>query len=495
MNIYPVAYILSILLFGNVCFQFIPIFVAGIYKEFSLMPSLFLSLGVSLVIPILLLLPGLRAIYPKRNLEFSHKESFLIVSGAWFFMALAGAFPFYFTGVIPSFTDAFFESISGYTTTGASILTNIEALPKSLLLWRSFTHWIGGMGIMVFTLALLPALGIGGLQMFKAEVPGPIPDKLAPQVKQTAKILWKVYLVITIIQVVLLLIAGLDLFDALNHAFATLATGGFSTKNNSIAHFSPMVQWIIFLFMVIAGTNFSLHYRFYKGDLRAYFRDAEFRFYFIGLIAFSSTIILYVLIYHYFTGNSTPGFDSFGEIARHTFFQVASLVTTTGFASADYEKWPDHVQVILFIVMFFGGCAGSTGGGIKQMRIFVLIKIAIDEIKQLIHPRGIFNAKIGSNILRIEVQKSIFAFVIIYILIFIIAVAVISLWDIDLVTSLTASLASIGNIGPGLGLVGPTDNYAWLPSPVKWILSFLMLLGRLEIFPVVVLLAPSTWKK
>ncbi len=495
MNLYSVAYILSLLLFGNVLFQLLPIMVALIFGEVSLLPQLFISMGISLVFPVLLMMAGIPSIVSGNKMKIGHRESFLIVAGAWFFLALTGAFPYFITGAIPAFTDAFFESISGYTTTGASILTNIEQMPKALLFWRSFTHWIGGMGIIVFTLALLPALGIGGVEMFKAEVPGPIPDKLAPQIKQTAKILWKLYLVFTIAQILLLKMAGMDWFEAVNHSFATLATGGYSTKNVSIAAYGPLIQWMITFFMIVAGVNFSLHYRFFKGDWKAYWQDAEFRFYIKIMGSGALLITIYIFFYQFFTYSSVAEGNSIGSLLRHSLFQVSSLVTTTGFATADYEKWPYFAQVILFILMFFGGSAGSTGGGIKQIRILVLIKVSLDEIRRLIHPRALFNANINDRPLSMDVQKSIVSFIIIYIFILATSTAIISLWDIDLMTSMTAALATLGNIGPGLGLVGPTDNYAWFPAPVKWLLSFLMIMGRLEIFPILIILSPGIWER
>lgn len=490
MSFSPISYVLSLLLGVNVAFQAVPVFIAFIYKEYELIPSLFLSMAVSLVLALLLMLSGLRIILGEKEPKITHKESFFIVVAAWVTLALMGALPYYFSEAIPLFTDAFFESISGYTTTGASILTNIEALPKSLLFWRSFTHWLGGMGIVVFTLALLPALGVGGMEMYRAEVPGPVPDKIVPRIKQTALILWKVYLALTIILVFLLWDSGMGLFDAVNHAFATLATGGFSTKNDSLAGFSPLVQWITAIFMIIAGTNFALHFRFFQRDWRSYWRDTEFKFYLVTVLLGTLLMTLFL----YFMQGSGGG-DGFFTYMRHALFQASAIITSTGFASYDYESWPYFAQVVLFTFMFFGGSSGSTGGGIKQMRVLILLKIALDEIRRLVHPRGIYTPTIGNQSVSLEVQKMIFGFTFLYILFLGLGTLLISLWGIDLLTSLTAALASLGNIGPGFGDIGPTDNYAWFPAPVKWLLSFLMLLGRLEIFPLLVLLAPGTWRR
>jgi trk system potassium uptake protein TrkH len=458
----------------------LPIIVSWIYGEDDLIP-LAMSAGITAAVGLLLILTC------RVKYELRLREGFALVALTWIFFAFLGALPFYLSGYIPSYTDAFFETMSGFTTTGASILPNIEVLPHGLLFWRSFTHWLGGMGIILLSLAILPLLGVGGMQLYKAEVPGPEHDKLRPRIKDTAKILWEVYLLITAIEIVLLYIAGMDLFDSMCHTFGTMATGGFSTKNTSIGYYNnAWIDYIIIVFMIIAGINFSLHYRALRGKLTIYGRDPETKFFLFLIIAGALVII----------GNLYFSFNySLLEGIQKGLFQTVSIITTTGYGTADYEQWGSSSQIILFIFMFLGGCAGSTGGAMKIMRSLVLLKFAINEIKRLIHPNAVLTIRIGQRTIPREIVGNIAGFFLIYTGIFILGVICMSMLGLDVLSSLGAVAASIGNIGPGLGSVGPTDNYAHIPQLGKWILSILMLVGRLEIYPVIIFLTPTFWKE
>lgn len=418
------------------------------------------------------------------NRQLSKKDGFLLVSLSWITVAFLGSLPYMFVTHM-TLSNAFFESMSGFTTTGASILTNIEAMPKSILFWRSLTHWLGGMGIIVLTVAVLPMLGIGGMQLIKAESPGPTMEKISYRIAETAKYLWLVYFILSFVEAVLLLLGGMDLFDALTHTFGTMATGGFSTKNASVAYFhSAYIDWVIIVFMFLAGANFSLHFKLLLGKF-SIFKDDEFKFY-TFIVVLSILLVTLNILSHY---------ASFTEALRYGAFQVVSIMTTTGYATTDYTKWPHFAQSLLFILMFIGGCSGSTGGSIKVIRIYTLLKQAINEIKYHIHPNGVFALTINKQLVRKNIVYSVSGFFFLYITIFFIVALAVSLFGINLITSLSAAAAALGNIGPGFGNVGPADNYANLPATVKWILSFAMLIGRLEIYTVFVLLTPTFWKK
>jgi trk system potassium uptake protein TrkH len=444
--------------------------------------ALFVSSGIGIILSI----PGLFFI-PKRHEDIRAKEGFAIVTLGWISFAVIGALPFMLSGTTTHFADAFFETMSGFTTTGATILTDIESVPHGILFWRSLTHWLGGMGIIVLTIAILPFLGVGGMQMFKAESPGPTVDKLSPRIASTAKILWGVYVFFTLFETGLLMLAGMSLFDALCHSFGTLATGGFSTKNASIgAYSSATVDYIIIVFMIIAGTNFSLHYKLFTGKFSDFFKNTEFRF-FVSIIGVATLIIfLEVMIFHYHDA---------GKSIQHSLFQVSSIMTTTGYGTADYEKWSVAAQVILFMLMFIGGSAGSTGGGIKVIRLLLLLKFAYNELIRLLHPNAIVAVKVGGQVIDQRVLINVAGFFIIYVMISAISVLIVTAFGIDFMTSMGAVAATINNIGPGLGQVGPTDNYAHLPAALKWFLSFLMMLGRLEVYTVIILLSPTFWKR
>ena len=424
----------------------------------------------------------------KAEKNIGKRDGYIIVSLVWVIFSVFGALPFVISGAIPSYTDAFFETISGFTTTGASILNDIEAMPKGLLFWRSLTQWLGGMGIIVLSIAILPMLGIGGMQLFVAEVPGPTPDKIHPRVKETAKRLWGIYIIFTFAEVILLKIGGMSWFDAVNHSFTTMATGGYSTKQASIADpsFSPFIHYVIIVFMFLAGTNFTLSYFALHLKFGKVFKNEEFRFYLGFIILF--TVAIAFALWHFEGYNPEKSF-------RDALFQVVSIITTTGYATVDYLEWMPFVVVMIFALMFFGGSAGSTGGSIKIVRVTLLLKNSYQELKRIIHPNAIIPVRINDKSVPPQIISNILAFVVFYMLISIISTIIISALGYDLETSLGAVAATLGNIGPGIGLVGPVENYAHIPTFGKWFLSFLMLIGRLELFTVIVLFSPSFWKK
>ncbi|MBW2676241.1 MAG: TrkH family potassium uptake protein [Deltaproteobacteria bacterium] len=415
------------------------------------------------------------------------REGMAIVSFSWIAVSAFGALPFFLGIESCTIADAFFESMSGFTTTGASILENIESTAKGILFWRSLIQWLGGMGIIVLSIAILPFLRVGGMQMYKAEVPSPVPDKLKPRIKETAAILWKVYILFSIIMVVLLLAGGMNLFESICHAFTTMPTGGFSTRNLSIAHYqSVYFDTVFIIFMTLAGINFTLHYQLLRGKTLAFWRDAECRFY-LGLLLLLIAVVsfnLYGTVY-----------DHIGASIRYSSFQVVSIITTTGFATADYLQWPAMSQLILLVCMFIGASAGSTGGGIKILRVILLFKYCYRELFSLIHPQSIAHIKIGGRRVPDDVIRSVIGFLALYVGLFVICSVLLAGLGVDFSTSFGAVAASIGNIGPGFGLVGPAGNYAGLPVMGKWLLAGCMLLGRLEIYTVIIFLVPEFWRK
>lgn len=425
--------------------------------------------------------------FRKCSKNVAKREGYLIVSSGWVFFSLFGALPFIVSGAIPSYTDAFFETMSGFTTTGASILNDIEALSHGLLFWRSMTQWLGGMGIIVLSLVILPILGIGGMQLFIAEVPGPTPDKLHPRIRETAKRLWAIYIILTLAEVVLLKFGGMSLFDSICHSFTTLATGGYSTKQTSIALETPYIQYVITLFMIIAGINFSLSYLAMHFKFKRVWKNEEFRSY-ISFIGGFTLIIALVLVFSQ-TGQSIE--KSF----RDALFQVVSIITTTGFATVDYLSWEYSAIILLVVLMFFGGSAGSTGGSIKIVRIVLMLKNGFLELKKLIHPNAIVPVRLDNESVKNEVIFNVLAFISVYVLITALGTIVVSFLGYDLETSIGAVAATLGNIGPGIGEVGPMFSYSHFNIFGKWFLSFLMLIGRLELFTVLVLLTPAFWKK
>jgi trk system potassium uptake protein len=414
------------------------------------------------------------------------RDGFIIVSSTWVVISLFGTLPFLLSGSIDNFTDAFFETMSGFTTTGATILTDIEAVSKGILYWRSVTQWIGGMGIIVLSLAIMPILGIGGMQLFVAEVPGPTKDKLHPRITQTAKLLWGIYVLLTVVQAALLFVGGMSIFESVCHAFTTMATGGFSTRNASIAAFSPYTQYVTTFFMFLAGTSFVLHYYALHFQFRKVWGSEEFRAYF-KIIAIATIFITLSLI----LTSDAPFYIAF----RDALFQTVSIVTTTGFITADYLVWQPFLWFLIFLLMFTGGCAGSTGGGIKIVRQLLLFKNSRLELRRLIHPKAFVPVRLNGKSIQENIIYNVLAFFIIYILIFVFSSLFMSLLGLDFETSIGSVAASLGNIGPGLGKVGPVENYSFIPAAGKWWLAFLMLLGRLELFTVLVLFTATFWKR
>lgn len=420
------------------------------------------------------------------NKELKKRDGYLIVTLGWLTMSFFGTLPYILSGAIPNFTDAFFETISGFTTTGASILNDIESMPKGILFWRSLTQWIGGMGIIVLTVAILPILGIGGMQLFGAEAPGITPDKLKPRIKDTAKRLWLIYLGLTLTETVMLMFGGMSFFDSINHSLTTMATGGFSTKQDSIAHFnSPYIQYVITFFMFLAGTSFTITYFGLKGKFNKLWSNEEFRTYLFVTVLFS-TIIAFAI--YFFTDYTVE--NSF----RQSLFQVVSIITTTGYVTSDYTAWAPFLTMFFFIMMFMGGSAGSTAGGVKIVRHIVLFKNSFLEMKRQLHPSAVIPVRLNKKAIHQDITFHVLAFMMIYFSIFATSCITLALTGMDFTTAVGAAATSLGNIGPGLGSVGPVENFSHLSDFAKWFLGFLMLLGRLELFTVLMLFTKFFWK-
>ena len=423
----------------------------------------------------------------EKNAEIKKRDGYLIVVGGWLCMTFFGTLPYLLSDSIPSFTDAFFETMSGFTTTGSTILDKIETLPKSILFWRSMTQWIGGMGIIVLTIAILPLLGIGGMELFVAEAPGPTKDKIHPRIKETAKRLWIIYFSLTALETVILMLLGLSFFDAINHSLTTTSTGGFSTKQESIAAFqNPFVEAVIVIFMFLAGTNFTMIYFGLKMKFRKIINNDEFKWY------LSAVLILIILLSSYKTLTSSSDFmHSFREIS----FQVVSIITTTGYATADYTLWGSFLTFIFFLFLFSGASAGSTSGGIKIVRIILLIKNGLLEFKRRLHPKAVIPVMLNKQVISSTITYNLLAFIFLYLFVFTLGSIFLSLLGVDMLTSISAVASAVGNVGPGIADVGPSFSFSQLPSSAKWILSLLMLMGRLELFTVCVLFTPYFWKR
>ncbi len=479
-NFKSIISILSILLIFNGVFMFFCLPFILYYGE-DWRPMV-LSACIILVSGIIIRLVTSRN---KNTSELKKRDGYLIVTLGWLVLSFSGTLPYLFSGAIPDFTNAFFETISGYTTTGASILTDIESLPKGILLWRSLTQWMGGMGIIVLAVAILPLLGIGGMQLFVAEAPGITPDKLKPRIQDTAKRLWLIYVLLTLGETVLLTAGGMSFFDAVNHSLTTMATGGFSTKNASIAHFSsPFIHYVIILFMFFAGTNFTLTYFSFKGRFNKVLKNEEFQIYLAFLLGVS---VLVSIIIYFFTETGAE------KSIRDGLFQVVSIVTTTGYATADYTAWTPFLTVAFFILMFVGGSAGSTAGGVKIVRHLVLFKNSFLEMKRQLHPSAVIPVRLNGKGISRDITFHVLAFMMLYLTLFASGSVALAWLGLDFETALGASATAIGNIGPGLGAVGPVNNFAFVPDSGKWVLTFLMLVGRLEIFTVLILLTPAFW--
>lgn len=421
-----------------------------------------------------------------KNNKINGKEGLAIVTFGWILASFFGALPYVFSGSISSLVDAFFETVSGFTTTGSTLLTDIEIVPKGVLFWRSFTIWIGGMGILVFGVAVLPSIGASGFQIFKAESPGPIKDRIVPKIKETAKILYTTYTIITVIQIVLLVLGGMSLYDSITHTFATVGTGGFSTKNLSVgAYNSSYIHNVISIFMILSGVNFSLYYALYKGKWRDVLKNSELKFY-LGLIVTSVIFIAINLL--------ATSYKDVGIALRDSLFQTSTIITTTGFSTVDFDQWPTFSKAILFLLMFVGGCAGSTAGGMKNIRIVALLKLVKRQIVKTFHPRAMIPVKIDGRAISSDTTAGITSFFVLYIGIFVVGTIIISLEGFDLISSASAVATALGNVGPGFGIVGPMLNFSVFSDFSTFLLSILMLLGRLELFTIIALFAPSKWK-
>jgi len=481
-NFRTIAYLSGIISLIIGIFLLSPIIVAIIYNENYLLNYLILSAIIPIVFGVSLLV-----VFKHHNIYLSIKDSYLIVTIGWLTCVLSGTLPFYLTGTIPSFTDAFFETMSGFTTTGASILNDIESLPYAILFWRSIIQWLGGMGIIVLSIIILPSIG-GGISLFDAEAPGYNVEKFHPRLKENAKRLWLIYLIFTVLETVLLIIAGMRPFDALCHSFTTMATGGFSTKNASIAYYSsPHIHYIIIIFMIIAGTNFSLHYFGLKFNFRQIIKNEEFKYYLCFIIFFTFLIFTNQVF--------SSGINNYEKAFRDSLFHVVSIITTTGFTSVDYLSWQQFSVIVLFLLMFIGGCTGSTSGSIKVIRIALLLKNSSLELKRLIHPNAIINTRFNNIPVSTSLITNVLAFIAIYLFLFIFSSIFISIFGYDMESSFGAAATCLGNIGPGLGKFGPTFNFSHLHPIGKWFLSSLMLIGRLELFTVLILFSREFWKK
>ena len=480
MNYKAVLSILGNVVKYMVALLFVPLLIALYYGEGDAKSFL---LTILIGAPIGFILSNIKA----EKKAIYAKEGFLIVGFAWIIISAIGALPFVISGAIPSFIDAFFETVSGFTTTGATILTAIEGLPKGILFWRSFTHWIGGMGFLIFMLALIPSLGSNSIHLLKAESPGPSPGKIVPKIKETAKILYLIYFALTLIEGILLMCAGMNLYDAVIHAMGTAGTGGFSNMNASIAAFnSPAIEWIITIFMLIFGINFALYFQILKGNFKGFFKNEELRYYL--LIIVSAFILITVNII------SLNGGDIILSI-RQSAFQVSSIVTSTGFATVDFNFWPTLSKLIIVMLMFVGAMAGSTGGGIKTVRIVIMLKAIKREINKIIHPKRVNSVKIDGKTVDEDIIHGVFLFIGAYIIISLIAIFIISFDNFDVVTTVTSVITTMSNIGPGLVVVGPAGNFAAFSPLSKLVLSFCMLAGRLEIYPMLIMFSPSIWRK
>lgn len=457
----------------------LPMICALCYKDIP-------SLIVYIISALLCLAIGtvLSLVKPRHKTMYS-KEGFVTVALAWIVISLFGAVPFFISGYIPNFIDAFFETVSGFTTTGASILTDVEALPKAHMFWRSFTHWIGGMGVLVFLVALLPLSGGSNVHLIRAESPGPSVSKLVPKVKSTAKILYLIYIGMTLIQIVLMLAGGIELFDAITLTFGTAGTGGFGIRNSSMADYSPYIQIVTTVFMILFGVDFSMYYLILTRKARTIFKSDEVKAYI--LIIFAAAIIISI--------NCNSMFPDFGTSLRHGFFQTASIITTTGYATTNFDLWPTLSKTILVALMFIGACAGSTGGGIKVSRILILLKSIKKEVKLTAHPNSTHKITMNGKTIEIETVRSVCVYIAVFLVLFAASLLIISLDNFDFTTNFTAVATTINNVGPGLGLVGPVENFSIYSPLSTFVLSLNMLIGRLEIFPILMLFSPYTWKR
>ena len=478
MNYRVISYILGWVLSLEALFLSVSAAVGGLYGERTALSFLYAALICAAL--------GIPAVVRKpRRMTFFMKEGFVTVALCWIVFSIFGALPFVFSGEIPHFTDALFETVSGFTTTGASVVSDVEALSHCTLFWRSFTHWIGGMGVLVFLLAILPLAGGSQMYLMQAESPGPSVGKLVPKTRHTALILYALYILLSVVEFILLLCGGMSAFDAVNTTFATAGTGGFGIRNSSMADFSPYIQWVVAVFMMLFGINFNLYFLVLIGRGRQALRSEELRTY-LGVIAAATLCIVL---------NTRTAGMRLGDTVRHAFFQVSSIITTTGFATCDFDLWPSLSKCVLVLLMLVGACAGSTGGGIKVSRVLILIKRAGEELHKFIFQGSVTKIRLEKKILDREVIHTTSAFLIVYVFIFAVSTLLVSIEGHDLETCFTAVAATFNNIGPGLSVVGPTRNFGFFSDFTKYVLIFDMLAGRLELFPMLILFSPRTWLK
>lgn len=457
----------------------LPLLVSLLYRETCYVSFLW-TVGIAVLLGTVLVV----VCRPKNTLIYA-KEGFVIVSLTWLIFSLVGAMPFFLSGEIPHFADAFFETVSGLTTTGASILTDVEAMSKGLLFWRSFTHWIGGMGVLVFVMALLPDVSGRPIHILRAEMPGPVFGKLVPRIKDTAKILYLIYIAMTALQIVLLLLGGMSLFESTVYAFGTAGTGGFGVLADSVASYSPYIQWVITIFMLLFGVNFTVYYLVLTRRFRHAFHNAELWVY-IGIVVGAAALV---------TVNILPVYDTFSDALRHAAFQVSSIITTTGYATADFNLWPQLAKTVLLLLMFIGGCAGSTAGGFKVSRVVILMRMIRREIRYMLHPRSVSTVKMDGKAIEEKTLSGVSTYFALYTICFAAVFLVLSFEPFGFETNFTATMACFNNVGPGFGAVGPAGNFAAYSTVSKYVLSAAMLLGRLEIYPLLLMFLPTTWSK
>ena len=485
INIKIITYFLGFLLLINAGFMFLSALISFIYAD-GITVELIISGSIVLIIGLLMLF-----LNKNHDKQINKREGYLVVVLGWIIMIFSGTIPYILTGTIDGFSNIFFETTSGYTATGATVINDVEILPEGILFWRSITHWLGGMGMIVFAIAILPLLGIGGMQLFNAESPGPSTDKLHPRITDTAKRLWMIYLSYTIIETIFLQLAGMSFFDAINHSMSNIASGGFSTKNQSLGYWNdnPLVQYIVIFFMFLAGTNFVLSYFGFKFNFKKIIQDDEFKIYSLFIVGFTTAVVLIL----YLNPSLDSNISGIEETFRHSLFQVVSIITTTGFVTADYTAWSPLILLLFFGMMFLGGSAGSTSGGFKIMRHLLIIKNGVLQFKKILHPHAIIPLRYNKSSVSTEITHNILGFFIVYMLSFMIGTIVFALLGLDFESALGVSASSLGNVGPSIGSFGPMNTFFELPLLAKWWSSFLMLLGRLELFTVLIVFTPYFW--
>ena len=489
INTKIITYFLGFLLLINGGFMFLSALLSYIYKD-GITGDLIISGTIVSIIGLLMLF-----LNKNHDKQINKREGYLVVVLGWVIMIFSGTIPYLLTGTIEGFSNIFFETTSGYTATGATIINDVEILPEGILFWRSITHWLGGMGMIVFAIAILPLLGIGGMQLFSAESPGPSTDKLHPRITDTAKRLWLIYVSYTVIETIFLQFAGMSFFDAINHSMSNIASGGFSTKNASLGHWNsnPMIQYIVIIFMFLAGTNFVLSYFGFKFNFKKIFSDDEFKVYSLFILGFTFSVALILFFNTDFLMSYENQFERIEAVFRHSLFQVVSIITTTGFVTADYTAWSPLLLLLFFGMMFLGGSAGSTSGGFKIMRHLLIIKNGVLQFKKILHPHAIIPLRYNKSSVSTEITHNILGFFIVYMLSFMIGTIVFALLGLDFESALGVSASSLGNVGPSIGSFGPMNTFFELPLLAKWWSSFLMLLGRLELFTVLIVFTPYFW--